>query len=159
MQKEIQLTDKTLLMVGFNTTNPIFIQSGLTSEDPIAFKLEYNLASTETIVIPDGDWQLLGIYPELTEEMAKMVVERLFFAEAKPYPYYVNYTDETYYCGTALESFQSLMEREKCYTVNPYGDYFADLAYGGDTHTPTFEQWQEAEQRTFSKYVILIKSK
>lgn len=141
MQKEIQLTDKTLLVVGFNTTNPIFIQSGITSEDPIAFKLEYNLASTETIVIPKGDWQLLGIYPELTEEQAITINATPAIMPKFGYRYeYVS----------ALESFQSLMEREKCYTVNP-------LKF--DPTGITTGEWQEAQQTTFDKYAILIKSK
>ena len=119
MQKEIQLTDKTLLVVGFNTTNPIFIQSGLTSEDPIAFKLEYNLASTETIVIPKGDWQLVGIYPELTEEQAKMVVD-YGFCSTNGCELFECYTDEESVCSTAKESFQSLMERENIKGYDKY---------------------------------------
>ena len=66
-----------------------------------------------------GDWQLLGIYPELTEEQAKMVVEANEIDEYKSYkehftnPYFFGYK-------TALESFQSLMERENITGYDKY---------------------------------------
>lgn len=155
MQKEIRLTDKTLLVVGLpKEAKEIFIHSDMLCLGDLPKNIE-----SHYVRLPKGDWQLLGIYPELTEEQTNVIMENEKIGSGVFFLGYINFLDGLAYFDRALESFQSLMEREKCYTVNPFGDYFADLAYGGDTHTPTFEQWKEAESRTFSKYAILIKSK
>lgn len=160
MQKQIELTDKTVLVVGLpSDVYDVRFKTMPDESREFCGSIKDNLGNLGTCYIneiPKG-FELVGIHPELTEEECKMIVERLFFAEAKPHPYYVNYTDETYYCDTAKEAFDTLMQKLECYTVNPYGDYFADLAYGGDTHLPTFEQWQEAEQSTFPKWAVLIR--
>lgn len=150
MQKQIELTDKTVLVVGLpqGTTN--------------YFKYSDNRL----------EWQLVGIHPELTEEECKRVVERLFFAEAKPHPYYVNYTDEAYYCDTPKEAFDTLMQKLECYTVNPYGNFecqnqwcedgYIDQGYGDkwrcDFCQENEDKLDEAEQSTFKKFAILIKN-
>lgn len=82
-------------------------------------------------------YELLGIYPELTEEQIATI-------------------------GLDLESFQSLMEREKCYTVNPYGkmpEYETQNILEYFKYRKELYKWQEAQQTTFDKYAILIKSK
>lgn len=145
MQKEIQLTDKTLLVVG--------LPKEAKNINVIGFLLHYDIEDYVDMhsfkKLPSKGYELLGIYPELTEEQVRMVVEANEIGEYKSYkehftnPYFFGYK-------TALESFQSLMEREQCYTVNP-------LKF--DPTGITTGEWQEAQQRTFSKYAILIKSK
>ena len=143
MQKEIQLTDKTLLLVGlkpnctkvrhFETINELEIVYG-----DVIFGKEYKYIKLV------GNYELLGIYPELTEEQSKSVVES-YYGGTK----FHNYIGDMM-LDTAKESFQSLMEREKCYTVNP-------LKF--DPTGITTGEWQEAQQTTFDKYAILIKEK
>lgn len=122
MQKEIQLTDKTLLVVGLPETTK---HVGMMCDN---LRVEFVRKDGSTWDYNWGkyvDWKLLGIYPELTEVQCATI-------------------------GLDLESIQFLMEREKCYTVNP-------LKF--DPTGITTGEWQEAQQRTFSKYAILIKSK
>lgn len=169
MQKEIQLTDKTLLVVGL----PEKVNKLCTIRpNAILIEVESLLLS---IPIPDdwhdGNWQLLGIYPELTEEMAKQVVLEIYTPNDAANQY-ENYNGD-YFLDTALESFKSLMEREKCYTVNPYSEFecpnqwcengYIDQGYG-DKWRCNFcqdneDKEEEAQQTTFDKYAILIKSK
>lgn len=177
MQKEIQLTDKTLLVVGLpKEANRFKMFPDIGSQPYLSYFIG---VETHREYVGVG-YEFLGIYPELTEEMVKMVVEANEIGEYKSYkehftnPYFFGYK-------TALESFQSLMEREKCYTVNPYGDEKPELEpeccgclkqYSFDEPpqccgipVPTNEsidllkQWQEAQQTIFDKYAILIKSK
>ena len=116
--------------------------------------------------LPKGNYELLGIHPELTEEQAKMVVEIHSITRLQSFGY-KNYLKSTNYihdfsCKTAKESFQSLMEREKCYTVNPYGkmpEYETQNILEYFEYRKKLYKWQEAQQTTFDKYAILIKSK
>lgn len=117
MQKEIQLTDKTLLVVGlkrnctrvrhFETINDLEIVYG-----DVIFGKEYKYIKLV------GDWQLLGIYPGLTEEQAKMVVESL--PNNKRYCDYFTFSFPKKYFNTAKESFKSLMERENITGYDKY---------------------------------------
>ena len=116
MQKEIQLTDKTLLVVGLPETTK---RVGMMGDN---LRVEFVRKDGSTWDYNWGKyvgWQLLGIYPELTEEMAKIVVEANEIGEYKSYkehftnPYFFGYK-------TALESFQSLMERENITGYDKY---------------------------------------
>lgn len=119
MQKEIQLTDKTLLVVGLpETTKRVEMMY-----DNLRVKFVKKDGSTWDYHWGEYvGWQLLGIYPELTEEQASSVIEKHKVAKD-------NYRDftKTYFnsewlwtCKTALESFQSLMERENITGYDKY---------------------------------------
>ena len=115
MQKEIQLTDKTLLVVGlernctkvrhFETINELEIVYG-----DVIFGKEYKYIKLV------GNYELLGIYPELTEEQARQVVKPRLNA------IYFDYTRNRYnvILKTAKEGFQSLMERENITGYDKY---------------------------------------
>mgnify|MGYP006378020631 CR=1 FL=1 len=118
MQKEIQLTDKTLLVVGLKrnctrvrhleTINDLEIVYG-----DIIFGKEYEYIKLV------GNYELLGIYPELTEDMAHSLVEHTFDGNLKKYfNYKKGYYSHSLF--TALESFQSLMERENITGYDKY---------------------------------------
>lgn len=113
MQKEIQLTDKTLLVVGLPKV--LYVELEKTNNTKL-LGLKENRQCYFCEELPKGDWQLLGIYPELTEEQAKMVVESHeipFLEHTFCYPDYSVYGKTGFKAfDTALESFQSLMERE-----------------------------------------------
>ena len=121
MQKEIQLTDKTLLVVGLpNEASNIVVDGNGSS----TVRLSFYDKGWDWIKLPKGDWQLLGIYPELTEEQAKMVVESHeipFLEHTFCYPDYSVYGKTGFKAfDTALESFQSLMERENITGFDKY---------------------------------------
>lgn len=161
MQKEIQLTDKTLLVVSVpNEASDLTLLPKVGMAD-LYFRTDDKDHEDGyiSVGIPQG-YELLGIYPELTEEQASQVVEQYREMEYQDYgnPYEIIYYDE----DTALESFQSLMEREKCYTVNPYGkepNQYEYLMEAQHLYPKDLKQWQEAQQTTFDKYAILINSK
>ena len=158
MQKEIQLTDKTLLVVGLpETTKHVGMMGNNLRVEFVrkdGYTWDYNWGKYV-------GWQLLGIYPELTEEQAKAVVD-YGFCSTNGCELFECYTDEESVCSTALESFKSLMEREQCYTVNPYGkmpEYETQNILEYFEYRKKLYKWQEAQQTTFDKYAILIKSK
>ena len=119
MQKEIQLTDKTLLVVGLPKEASNLVVDGNGSS---TVRLSFYDSGWDWIKLPKGEWQLLGIYPELTEEQASRVIEKHKVAKDK----YRDFT-KTYFNSewlwtykTALESFQSLMERENITGYDKY---------------------------------------
>ena len=114
MQKEIQLTDKTLLVVGLPKEASNLVVDGNGSS---TVRLSFYDSGWDWIKLPKGEWQLLGIHPELTEEMAKMVVD------LPQYEHYFNYSYKNAafkWLRTAKESFQSLMERENITGYDKY---------------------------------------
>lgn len=116
MQHKINLNGKTLLFVGLpKATYIAFIDK---NELIVRMGYEFHQEQNE-INLPQGDWQLIGIYPELTEEMAKMVVEG-GFCSTNGINLYQDYSKEDGTHSTALESFQSLMERENITGYDKY---------------------------------------
>jgi hypothetical protein len=126
----------------------------------------------KTIVLPPGQWEILGSYGAVTEEMAKRIVEKVPYAETKGisnwYPDYgtpkIEINGGFYWSvtiGNALESLTTLMNSKKLYLVNPYGkpDRFIYNSIG-DRDYPDYsramDKWQEAEDRK-SDYVFLTK--
>ena len=150
MQKEIQLTDKTLLVVGLPKEASNIVVDGNGSS---TVRLSFYDSGWDWIKLNKGNWQLLGIYPELTEEQAITINATPAIMPKFGYRYeYVS----------ALESFQSLMERERCYTVNPYGkmpEYETQNILEYFEYRKKLYKWQEAQKTTFDKYAILIRSK
>ena len=121
MQKEIQLTDKTLLVVGLPETTK---RVGMMYDN---LRVEFVRKDGSTWDYNWGEyvgWHLLGIYPGLTEEQAISIVES---GDKEPSSdRYVNgyrnylYEETDFWCDTALESFQSLMERENITGYDKY---------------------------------------
>jgi hypothetical protein len=65
-----------------------------------------------TVKIPEGNWEIIGHYPGLTEEQAAGIVDRDAYG-GSPLKWYRNYKDRLPPShATALESFASLMEAE-----------------------------------------------
>lgn len=107
--------------------------------------LFYN--ENKCIILPDGQYEIIGPYPGLTEEQATEVVNRAYDPE-----YWENYHKSTY-CVSALESFASLMEAERLYTENPLGDE-PKLHYSMEDNYDHY-QWNLAEDRTSKQWIIL----
>lgn len=108
--------------------------------------------SHQDIGIPKGNWQLIGLTSEVTEEQAKMMVDYLAITRSLPpvykYQCFNNWENEF---DNALDSFKSIMQHLQVYEANPYGDkeLWGDVRYSPD-------QWKEAESRT-GQWVILFK--
>lgn len=126
-----------------------------------------------------GSYELLGIYPGLTEDQAARVVEAVYHPrfenpdEGDVLIGYVNYSAEEPLMHTALESFATLMQRERLYTVNPYGkeapkSYLPKYRVGGFENDrdreadkefkEQLQKWQEAEARKSACWAVLIKT-
>lgn len=66
-----------------------------------------------------GRWQLLGKVSEITELVAESIVEE--FSPLSLF-YYKDYESAEHFYSSALESFRSLLRKERIYLVNPYGE-------------------------------------
>lgn len=103
MQHKINLNGKTVLFVGVPSIAKINHLPIINSQDEIVFECDNEIIFFNKL--PTGDWNFIGVYPELTEDMAKM--------------------------------------------VNPYDPW----------NSEHIGLWEEAQQRTFSKLAVLIKTK
>ena len=157
MQKEIQLTDKTLLVVGLpKEANRFKMFPDIGSQPYLSY---FKGVDTHREYVDVG-FELIGVYPELTEEQLKPIMPTFGSGYQNLNPHPVNC--DLLVFKTALESFQSLMEREKLFTENPY-DYQLQsteenyLRYKCDkTELQTVEDmFNEAQQRTFDKFAVL----
>lgn len=167
MQHKINLNGKTVLFVGLSKeavdyflTKGMYSCSLCWSKYPGNLEIDFSDEDHGQIDLPNYNWQLIGVYPELTEEMAKLFAPSI---GCKGGESYFNYLLKEYGLETALESFQSLMERENLWTENPY-DYKLNsteenyLRHKCDkTELKIVEDLHnEAQQRTFDKFAVLI---
>lgn len=95
---------------------------------------------------------------EITEEQAnKFVGERLGFVFG--YKNFLNHGKKygSYNCGTALESFKSLLQANECCSENPYG-YKPDVSkFNNDTEwSEHFHKWRKAEQNVGNWIVLEV---
>ena len=102
----------------------------------------------------DINFQLISLTSEITEEMAKMMVDD------KHSDFYYDYIgeDKDRYFGRALSSFKSLMQHLQVYEVNPYGKqpFLTDDDAGSEEETQTRFLRADAQQRT-GKFIVLFK--
>lgn len=96
-------------------------------------------------------WQLIGLTSEVTEEIAKIMVDKMINS-------YKDYADskivDTFSLFTALDSFKSLMLHLQVYEVNTIAKPNDDAQDG--KYLRRLGQWQEAEART-GEWVVLFK--
>jgi len=116
MQKQIELTDKTVLVVGL-PRNAYQVRIEETIFLPQRTYIHYYTpecgANGHDIEI-DADFELVGIHPELTEEECKRVVDSSEYYDPVSQPYYVpcykDYINDIWK-WTAKEAFDTLMQR------------------------------------------------
>lgn len=101
--------------------------------------------------LPPGNYEIIGIYPGITEEQMAGIVEGF---EGYAYADYMRYENGLYYY-TAAESFASLLEANRIYTVNPLGEE-PKITHDCIAQRYDHHQWQEAEERT-SKFKLILK--
>ena len=176
MLHEITLGDKTIAAVGLeNGIVPICIDSlrAVTKWDLLLCHKPHNDGSIikHWIDLPQGNYKLIGIYPDMSEDSKELLLSGYEVQNREGVDYY-NFFSGAYDCKSREESFESLMQREKLYTVNPYddgrGNDYTDFNYFdrkkgifNNEGLLTVKQWidkhQEAEARTFKKFAILLK--
>jgi len=114
----------------------------------------------------DG-WQLIGLTSDITEEMAKMMVEakhNLKYADRNDLTGYRSYGElhkdgKPYWLSKALDSFKSLMQHLRVYEVNPYEKPYVNFM-GSDVYSTSFmqlEKWKEINERV-GKWILLFKA-
>ena len=117
--------------------------------------------------LPKGNWQILGLSTELTEEVLKDIMSK--YSKAKYFDY-VN--DYTHYYETAIKSFNSLKQSLGVFDVNKYGiekptfsyefgeDGTSDVMLDSAQDDFDFKsiQWHQ-EQSKVRKYITLFKPK
>jgi len=70
--------------------------------------------------LPAGEYEIISLLSQLTEEQAAGIVESGGHP-AENSPCYKDYKDsQDFVCSDALTSFHSLLAANKCYTENPY---------------------------------------
>lgn len=135
-----------------------------------SFAIWYNSPNknfTHIEPVPSGTWQLLGKVGEITEEQAATIAD-IDGQEEGLCIWYRNYnrTGLAFLVKSfpsASKSFHSLLNKERIYLVNPYGEkpqktdvYMKDG--GGERYSMDLEEWRDAEERT-GTWAVLIKIK
>lgn len=155
------IKDNEILLIGLpeDAKNP---------KVPLYGHFQYRSAGgTITRIIPEGDYDLIGIWPDLSEEQAQRLVESRVINGKRLYLNYTTTGFDNWFFATALESLATRMQKAGALTVNPYGDEpikkLASGQYGlSRAAQKTWlidkrNRWQEAESRVFKKWGILKK--
>ena len=102
-------------------------------------------------VLTLADYTLLGKPDEIKEEDVKDLIERVFIN-------YKDYSGKNRAFGSPINSFNSALESEIFWDVNPFGitrpsfnDYASLIQYQGDC-----KDFDEAQEKTFDKKRTLI---
>lgn len=105
------------------------------------------------VKLPPGKWTPLGIDTELTEEDFDPLVDHAMGT-------YLNYLTDKYELDTSKEAFESLMQANSLYSVNPYEQPTFEYDFGDEGPTDyllesanndfdlRMNQWQQAEANT-----------
>lgn len=157
---KIQETNTELCIVGLPKHTYTCFLSG--SDFIIRRAYEFH-QEQDDIKLPNEGFELLSLYSELTEEKLEgLMPSELSVLETEVYRNYKEDTYRKYYSlSSALESFNSLMTKLECYTVNPYGGKPNERDMLDFELVSCFEEaiyiWTEAQQRTHEDYAILIR--
>lgn len=103
-----------------------------------------------------GEFKIIGIQTEITEEQAKEIVDD--YRGTKMFHNYLFNGSNHHFVAfnTAIESFNSLMQKLEMYSENPYREkLYCDLDTAIDLGG-RLEQWQQAQYRT-GKWLIIQK--
>lgn len=113
------------------------------------------------VCLPPGNWRILGLSNELSEEQMKDVCE-----VAQEVSYWDDINDEYFvyyghdgigarYAHTVQESYASFLTANKLFSENPYRKPESRLHHFHYTYELDLVRWQEAQQHV-GKYLILI---
>lgn len=149
MKQKVIKTDKSTLLV---------IEVSEVTRNVVLFTNEigyYADGKNKYTKLPQGNWQLLGRLPDITENEWKVVVDDY----DNGYFYYPDGYKDT--CDTATESGLSLLQANEVYFDNPFGDEpkitsgeYDDNGFG-DIDKYQFKRdlksWQEAQSKVWDK--------
>lgn len=134
----------------------------------------YGMDETEWVALPPGNWQIVGMLPEVTEEQIIPLVERgsePVYCYEQEYPEYVgdewwyrdyqakDDSDYKYSHYTALESLESAIMAEGYTFSNPLGKVkdFKKKYTGHDMFFADYMQkWYESQSRVLCRERTLI---
>ena len=115
-----------------------------------------NIGTTRSL--PPGKWKIIGLANEITEEQCEDLVESEtdIWLQKMTYKCYTK-NDAAYL--SAKESFESLMEANEIYSVNPLQKPMYSSLFGEDKkmmseYKERLSKWKRAEERTV-KYLVL----
>lgn len=108
-------------------------------------------------VLPIG-FQLIGLTSEITEEMAKMMVDKVTYRYFMHYKHNLNRIKNAK--KTALESFKSLMDFKEVFEINPYQELMRYLNEQSDSglYDLNKTKYDKAQCRS-GKWIVLFKPK
>lgn len=105
----------------------------------------------------------LGLLSGITEEKLEGIMPKKveYFRAIKLWQF-KDYNDKhisynTYVYDTALESFQSLLQKLEVYTVNPYGQNPENGENDEDKFWQHASKWQQAQQRVIKDAAVLFR--
>ncbi len=106
-----------------------------------ATKESYGYEETEGFALPEGNWQLLGRLPDITEEQAEKIV---------PDGYHKHIRADARWYWALL--FDFLKDNEVCFE-NPFGDEPKKhtVLNRGVVTTIEWDKWQEAQSKVWDK--------
>lgn len=103
-------------------------------------------------------YTLIGKVSDITEDIAKGIVDVWKYSFPKRESIYTNYKHETLYCNTALQSFNSLIEHLGIVVRNKYGDKPPMIIDAPFRMTSTLkddiELWQTEQARIKNYYLL-----
>lgn len=106
---------------------------------------------SENYLIQEGNFKLIGLTSEVTEEMANMMVDEEIDWGFKTG--FVDYTNRATVCGlSSLDSLKSLMQHLQVYDINPYLGYDKDNFFTNKQEIDFYK----AQERT-GKFIVLFK--
>lgn len=109
------------------------------------------------IDLPDGNWQLLGRLPDITEYKADQVVVKSNHTGL--YAHYVKYIPVNTYCyKESADSLYSLLRSNDIYFDNPFGkepdsrnEFYRDALGITSNYWSDLLEWQEAQSKVWDK--------
>jgi len=113
------------------------------------------VSNQRLVILPSEDYLFVGKATELTEEQCAEITPNSFYGR------FIDYNMLEVNCGTAKESFASLMQSLQCYSVNPLSDPEGTMRQGDgyvyySASDEEFEEYEKAQANT-GTWLILKK--
>lgn len=124
------------------------------------------ITNQRIVVLPEGEWDVFGLLSQIQNDEGKceeLVLHRIdqtsFPTSMEHYDYMSNnMVHLSFNFETAIESFHSLQQSLKMFTVNPYGEVPNQGEEDEETFWTQANLWQSVQQHV-SEYLILEKIK
>lgn len=171
VMKQLQTTKATLLVVKVPEGNTTWVLYNGTQRmhhggpsDMIIFNENVPGSFMARRQIPYADWEILGLSTEITEEVWRMIMPRMF--EGSPnFPDYSYVPEFSVIAKNATESARSFIEANGFHWENPYEkpdrlcDYYRDALGLNLEYFEAQTLYNEAEQITEPFLILKLKSR